>query len=65
MRVTAEKVVLEVPDEIKNGLEIKALKNVKEALEFALEAHPNFVKDQEIIVPDITWANSVDSPPAA
>jgi len=60
-----EKDLVEVPDEIKNGLDIKALKNVKEALEFALEAHPNFVKDQEIIVPDITWTNSVDSPPAA
>ena len=60
-----EKDLVEVPDEIKNGLDIKALKNVKEALEFALEAHPNYVKDQEIIVPDITWANSVDSPPAA
>ncbi len=60
-----EKDLVEIPDEIKNGMEIIALKNVKDALEFALEAHPNFVKDQKIIVPDISWTNSTEAPPAA
>jgi len=41
------------------------LKNVKAALEFALEKHPDFVQDQEIIVPDISWPNSTDTPAAA
>jgi ATP-dependent Lon protease len=60
-----EKDLVEIPVEIKNGMEIIALKNVKDALEFALEAHPNFVKDQKIIVPDISWTNSTEAPPAA
>ena len=40
-------------------------KNIKTALEFALEDHPEFVQDQEIIVPGISWSNSTDVPPAA
>jgi ATP-dependent Lon protease len=60
-----EKDVVEIPDEIKNSLNIIPLKNVKAALEFALEDHPEFIQDQEIIVPGITWSNSTDAPPAA
>ncbi len=60
-----EKDLVEIPDEIKNSLNIIPLKNVKAALEFALEEHPEFVQDQEIIVPGISWSNSTDAPPAA
>ena len=56
---------MEIPDEIKNSLNIIPLKNVKAALEFALEDHPEFIQDQEIIVPGISWSNSTDVPPAA
>ena len=51
---------MEIPDEIKKGLKIKAVKNVKESLSLALEAHPNFVKDQQKIVPDISWNNKAE-----
>ena len=55
-----EKDLVEIPDEIKNGLKIKAVKNVKESLGLALEAHPKFVKDQQNIVPDISWNNKAE-----
>jgi hypothetical protein len=46
-------------------LNIIPLKNVKAALEYALEKHPDFVQDQEIIVPDISWSNSTEATPSA
>jgi len=55
-----EKDLVEIPDEIKKGLKIKAVKNVKESLGLALEAHPKFVKDQQKIVPDISWNNKAE-----
>jgi ATP-dependent Lon protease len=55
-----EKDLVEIPDEIKKGLKIKAVKNVKESLGLALEAHPNFVKDQQKIVPDISWNDTAE-----
>ena len=55
-----EKDFLEISDEIKDGLNIIPLKNVKAALEFVLEEHPGLVQDQEIIVPNISWSNSTE-----
>ena len=55
-----EKDLVEIPDEIKKGLKIKAVKNVKESLGLALESHPNFVKDQQKIVPDISWNDTAE-----
>ena len=60
-----EKDLVEIPDEIKKGLKIKAVKNVKESLSLALEAHPNFVKDQQKIVPDISWNDTAEVPHSA
>lgn len=60
-----EKDLVEITDEIKNGLNIIAVKNVKEALGFALEAHPNFLKDQQKTSPDISWANAAKATPPA
>ena len=60
-----EKDLVEITDEIKNGLNIIAVKNVKEALGFALEAHPNFLKDQQKTSPDISWTNAAESTPPA
>mgnify|MGYP000486432034 CR=1 FL=1 len=57
-----EKDLVEIPDEIKKGLKIKAVKNVKESLGLGLEAHPNFVKDQQKIVPDISWNDTAEVP---
>ena len=55
-----EKDFLAISDEIKDGLNIIPLKNVKAALEFVLEEHPGLVQDQEIIVPNISWSNSTE-----
>ncbi len=55
-----EKDFFEISDEIKDGLNIIPLKNVKAALEFVLEEHPGLVQDQEIIVPNISWSNSTE-----
>ncbi|MEC9360538.1 MAG: endopeptidase La [SAR324 cluster bacterium] len=55
-----EKDFFEISDEIKDGLNIIPLKNVKAALEFVLEEHPGLVEDQEIIVPNISWSNSTE-----
>ena len=41
-------------------MKIKAVKNVKESLGLALEAHPKFVNDQQKIVPDISWNNKAE-----
>ena len=60
-----EKDLVEITDEIKNGLNIIAVKNVKEALGFALEAHPNFLKDQQKTSPDISWTNAAKATPPA
>ena len=60
-----EKDLVEITDEIKNGLNIIAVKNVKEALGFALEAHPNFLKDQQKTSPDISWTNAAETTPPA
>ena len=60
-----EKDLVEITDEIKNGLNIIAVKNVKEALGFALEAHPNFLKDQQKTSPDISWMNAAEATPPA
>ena len=60
-----EKELVEITDEIKNGLNIIAVKNVKEALGFALEAHPNFLKDQQKTSPDISWTNAAETTPPA
>ena len=60
-----EKDLVEITDEIKNGLNIIAVKNVKEALGFALEAHPNFLKDQQKTSPDISWTNAAETTPQA
>ncbi|MBC8259424.1 MAG: endopeptidase La [SAR324 cluster bacterium] len=57
--------LVEISDEIQKGLAIKAVKNVKEALALALEVHPNFAKEQQDIVPDISWTNAADAQPAA
>ena len=55
-----EKDFFEISDEIKDGLNIIPLKNVKAALEFVLEEPPGLVQDQEIIVPNISWSNSTE-----
>ena len=60
-----EKDLVEITDEIKNGLNIIAVKNVKEALGFALEAHPNFLKDQQKTSQDISWTNAAEATPPA
>ena len=60
-----EKDLVEVPDEIKNGLDINIIKNVKEALSVALVAHPEDLKDQQKGVSDISWTSDSGSQPAA
>ena len=60
-----EKDLVEVPDEIKNGLDINIIKNVKEALSLALVAHPEDLKDQQKGVSDISWTSDSGSQPAA
>jgi len=60
-----EKDLVEVPDEIKKGLDINIIKNVKEALGVALVAHPEDLKDQQKGVSDISWTSDSGSQPAA
>ena len=60
-----EKDLVEVPDEIKKGLDIYIIKNVKEALGVALVAHPEDLKDQQKGVSDISWTSDSGSQPAA
>ena len=56
-----EKDLEEITDEIKNGLNVIAVKNVKDALDFALEVHPNFAKDQQKTSPDISWESAAEA----
>ena len=60
-----EKDLNEISDEIKNGLKIISLKNVKDAIEFALEKHTNISKDQKILGNQMSWTNSSGSRPAS
>ena len=60
-----EKDLVEVPDEIKKGLDINIIKNVKEALGVALVAHPEDLKDQQKGVSDISWTSDSGSQPAS
>ena len=60
-----QKDLVDVPDEIKKGLDINIIKNVKEALGVALAAHPKDMKDQQKDVSDISWASDSGSQPAA
>ena len=60
-----QKDLVDVPDEIKKGLDINIVKNVKEALVMALVAHPKEMKDQQKNVSDITWTSDSGSQPAA
>ena len=60
-----QKDLVDVPDEIKKGLDINIIKNVKEALGLALAAHPVDMKDQQKDVSDISWTNDSGSQPSA
>ena len=60
-----QKDLVDVPDEIKKGLDINVIKNVKEALGVALAAHPEDMKDQQKNVSDISWTSDSGSQPAA
>ena len=60
-----QKDLVDVPDEIKKGLDINIIKNVKEALGMALAAHPEDMKDQQKDVSDISWTSDSGSQPAA
>ena len=60
-----QKDLVDVPDEIKKGLDINIIKNVKEALGVALAAHPEDMKDQQKDVSDISWTSDSGSHPAA
>ena len=60
-----QKDLVDVPDEIKKGLDINIIKNVKEALGLALAAHPEDMKDQQKDVSDISWTSDSGSQPAA
>ncbi len=60
-----QKDLVDVPDEIKKGLDINIVKNVKEALVMALVAHPKEMKDQQKNVSDISWTSDSGSQPAA
>ena len=60
-----QKDLIEVPDEIKKGLEINFIKNVKEALGVALADHPEVMKDQQKDVSDISWTSNSGSQPSA
>ena len=60
-----QKDLVDVPDEIKKGLDINIIKNVKEALGMALVAHPEDLKDQQKDVSDISWTSDSGSQPAA
>ena len=60
-----QKDLVDVPDEIKKGLDINIIKNVKEALGVALAAHPEDMKDQQKDVSDISWTSDSGSQPVA
>ena len=60
-----QKDLVDVPDEIKKGLDINIIKDVKEALGLALAAHPEDMKDQQKNVSDISWTSDSGSQPAA
>ena len=60
-----QKDLVDVPDEIKKGLDINIIKNVKEALGVALAAHPEGMKDQQKDVSDISWTRDSGSQPSA
>ena len=60
-----EKDLVEIPDEIKKGLDINIIKNVKEALGVALVAHPEDLKDQQKGVSNISWTSDSGSQPAS
>ena len=60
-----QKDLVDVPDEIKKGLDINIIKNVKEALGVALAAHPEDMKDQQKDVSDISWTSDSGSQPTA
>ena len=60
-----QKDLVDVPDEIKKGLDINIIKNVKEALGVALEDHPEDMKDQQKDVSDISWTSDSGSQPTA
>ena len=60
-----QKDLVDVPDEIKKGLDINIIKNVKEALGVALAAHPEDMKNQQKDVSDISWTSDSGSQPAA
>ena len=60
-----QKDLVDVPDEIKKGLDINIVKNVKEALGVAMVAHPEEMKEQQKNVSDITWTSDSGSQPAA
>jgi ATP-dependent Lon protease len=46
-----EKDLPEVPDEIKEGLNVVAVRNVNEAFELALETHPTLLRNQPSVTP--------------
>ena len=60
-----QKDLVDVPDEIKKGLDINIIKNVKEALGLALAAHPEDMKDQQKDVSVISWTSDSGSQPSA
>ena len=60
-----QKDLVDVPDEIKKGLDINIIKNVKEALGVALAAHPEDMKNQQKDVSDISWTSDSGSQPSA
>ena len=60
-----QKDLVDVSDEIKKGLDINIIKNVKEALGLALVAHPEDMKDQQKDVTDISWTSNSGSQPTA
>tara|TARA_B100000700_G_scaffold325159_1_gene433170 strand:+ start:1348 stop:3756 length:2409 start_codon:yes stop_codon:yes gene_type:complete len=57
--------LVEISDEIKEGLKIITLKNVREAIGLALEDQPKIDKDKKIIEEEISWADSSNSTPAS
>jgi len=60
-----KKDLVDVPDEIKKALDINVIKNVKDALELALVAHPKDMKNQQKDENDINWTSDSASQPSA
>ena len=60
-----QKDLVDVPDDIKKGLDINIIKNVKEALGLALVSHPDHMKDQQKDVSEISWTSESGTQPAA